>query len=336
MFRWWYALLLIEVDDKEPRQQIVMSWTTFPTDGYSMDGRQVRPRGRSALADVEENAYGLTLSWRHDGAGLQYPLVSYRSPIIVEDIGNGVTRVASSASGSESSLLFGEKLLSIRIRSAGIELFVDGSLGTDTSALSSSDSKLMYAQRVRRLRFQGHTSSKGASRPVAGIAYFQHVILKKAMVPWQWTYAVFADGSVAAASAIYWGPNSLKRSNSLWHPFAENLKLLHVSRGYFIDGSSLRLRRFPSSSIRLRSPLKGSVPLAATVTLNGDDGIWLEWDFEASDRLGFALTGPGPFRHFYYNSFFGKIERVRSNFLSDVERLGSGSCNLEHTFGLLS
>lgn len=344
---WSYLLCVIRSSDGAQSRQVALAWYAFAGRSYRRDGVSRDGAGDIAEAlargEIAAEAVAWSLGFEPEDAfsvGFQGRFRSVTSMSGALDIGT----VALGQNSASIEVCDDGLFANLCCNGIEVEIGAKGLLcGTAIGSQESPETTIipgLSAFRWRSLEFQGRLKTRNSVQEIQGTAYFQQVHSRIPLLPWDWCYCVFSDGSLAGVSTLRLGRDLFASKRYIESDCTSRLNKQIFSRGFFLDGESGRSFRMTRSSVFGSTDVDGKRQVKH-IAAHNEDGSRMQFDVVIQDSHAFQFSrGSGVFSNprFHYRSSLGAVENFRFERAGSVcenRSIDSGHCNLERTFGLM-
>lgn len=344
---WSYLLCVVEGSSSARSRQVALAWFSFAGKSYNRDGISRAGAGsiEDALtkAEVQSEAVAWSLGFDPQEAFSVGFQGSFRTSPTVNsayDLDGGTQEIGtSSLKLSDETLLANICCGPVKIAISGKRRFPYGARGgrdnSDTTVVPG-----LSAFRWRCIDFSGRMNVRGHSREIDGVAYFQQVRSHIPLLPWDWCYCAFPDGSIAGISTLRIGRDLIVSEKHVRSGRISSLDLPIFCRGFFVDSKTGRFFRMTRSKV-VRSASKRNEQKKRILASDGQ-GRRMQFEVIIEDAHNFdfsrsTLRHPGC--RFHYRSSTGAVrdfsfQNERDE--SDNRSFQTGVCNLERTYGIMT
>lgn len=344
---WSYLLCVVEGSDAAHSRQVALAWFSFAGKSYCRDGISCAGAGRIeealAKAEVQSEAVAWSLGFDPEEAFS----VGFQGSFSTSPTVNGAYDIGGGTQGKNASSLklFDDTLLA-SICCGPVEIAIKGKRRFPNETREESDSSDttvvpgLSAFRWRCVDFTGRMTVRDHSRDLGGVAYFQQVRSHIPLLPWDWCYCVFPDGSIAGISTLRIGRDLIADERHIRSDRISLLDLPIFSRGFFLDGRTGRLFRMTRSKV-VRSTGEQDGQKKRILASDGQ-GCQMQLDVIIDDAHSFNFsrtTSRLPGRRFHYRSSTGAVRNFsfrNERAESDNRSFQTGTCNLERTYGIMT
>lgn len=342
---WWYLLCMLEDGSFKGNRQIVLAW-------YSFSGRAYRRNGenRTAASNLERSMERgrlqcEALAWSLGPNQRDNFFVGFDDCFELDSSPMDVFHLSTPDSGKACACLsVCSPELSAAFSCGEIEIKITGrrrlltQVGSQHADQTTSVILGLSAYRFRALDFEGSLNLKGEMQPIKGVAYFQHVRSYLPLLPWDWCYCSFPDGSVAGISALRLGRDLLPHWGHDENEARRKINFPIFSRGFFIDGISGSFTRLSRAGVHCCRTESGEI--IKRVEASNGGLVRMQWDVHEHDWNSLAFTRkalPLFESHFRYKSSRGVVRNfslAREDCAAGGRIINIGHCNLERTIGM--
>lgn len=345
---WWYLLCLVENENFQGGKQIILAWYSFAGSSYLRNGLLRHGSGKLEQCLDQGSIQCEVLAWSLDAKQKDTFFAGFTDRFEVEASPGGRFRLCGIGSGDKSAYIsVCSPNLSAAFCCDGIEISLTGKrrpirevksefIKAKTSVVSG-----LSAYRFHMLDLEGTLNYKGDMQRLRGIAYFQHVRSYLPLLPWDWCYSRFPDGSVAGVSVLRLGRDLLSCGVNSEREHRSKIELPIYSRGFFIDGPTGTLTRLTKASLT-NPKISDSGKYIQHVEASDGRHVNMQWDVfpVTSHSLVFAREYM-PFLHsqFSYKSSYGEVRNfslTRSDSDTGNRTIEIGYCNLERAHGFIA
>lgn len=344
---WSYLLCVIKDGHSAKGQQIVLAWYSFAGRSYRRDGAPCTGAGNIADSLARGELQSEALAWSLGFDPQEAFSVGFQARFRATPSSTGALDICDilPSKNSASLKIYDDKLLA-SLRCDGVDIAITAkrqSVGKHSVISDSPETNVLpglSAFRLRLLDFNARLKTDRCTEDVGGVAYFQQVRSRIPLVPWDWCYCVFPDGSLAGISTFRVGRDLFASDKNIRSDDISAFNMPIFSRGFFLDGRSGKLFRMARSKVVSSINIEGRGRIKSIVASDGS-GFHMQFDVVVQDShsLEFARDlRPFSNLNFCYRSSVGSVEKfIFEKRGSEIGRRSfeTGSCNLERTYGLM-
>jgi len=344
---WSYLLCVADGSESAEPGQLALAWFSFGGKTYSRDGIPRAGAGRLdkalRLGEVQSEAVAWSLG--------------FDQPNLFSVAFDGNFHASLGASGayditgggedqSALNLTLKDETLSANLVCGPVAISIDGKWRSSKNIAGEPDTSGtnvvagLSAFRWRCIDFSGQLNVGDHARTLGGVAYFQQVHSYIPLLPWDWCFCVFPDGSIAGISTLRVGRDLIADFQHVQSDRISRIDMTVFSRGFFLDGATGRLFRMKRSKVV--RPLGEQERSVRRILASDGQGCRMQIDVTVQSAHSFEFGRrmfPFPDRRFYYRSCAATVRGF--SFQNDRDTRDSrffrtGICNLERTYGIMT
>ena len=328
-------------------QQIALAWYSFAGRSYRKDGAPRDGAGNIDASLARGEFQSEALAWSLGFGPQEAFSVGFQGRFRASPSASGALDISDIVPGSDSArrTLRDDSLLA-SLRCDGVDIAINAnkqSVGKMSVISDSPETKVvpgLSAFRLRLLDFEGRLQIDGRTQVISGVAYFQQVRAHIPLLPWDWCYCIFPDGSLAGISTLRIGRDLFASDKNIKSDSISTFDMPIFSRGFFLDGKNGKLFRMARSKVVSSISIEGRGRVKRIVA-SDDSGSHMQFDVVVLDSHSLEFSrDQWPFSNpaFYYRSSVGAVEKFsfkRRGSEIDNRSFETGFCNLERTYGLM-
>lgn len=344
---WSYLLCVADGSEFAEAGQLALAWFSFRGKTYSRDGIPHAGAGRLDEALRVGPVQSEAVAWS----------LGFDQPNLFSVAFEGNFHVSLGASGayditgggkdqSALNLRLKDETLFASLACGPVEVSIEGKWRSSKNIAGEPDTAGtnvvagLSAFRWRRIDFSGQLKVGDHGRTLGGVAYFQQVHSHIPLLPWDWCFCVFPDGSIAGISTLRVGRDLIA---DVQHVQSDRISLIDMtvfSRGFFLDGATGRLFRMKRSKV-VRLPGEQDTSIRRILASDGQ-GCRMQIDVTVQSTHSFEFGRrmfPFPGRRFHYRSCAATVQDFsfqNDRDIRDSRFFSTGTCNLERTYGIMT